>query len=111
LSLRNAKRFFHLQKCAIIYSTLPKGLAMDSKSILEILKEEIVPAEGCTEPIAIAYVCAKAAEILDDEIEKIKIEVSGNMIDEINRKINPNNVKYDVVNSFGKLMEIVGVAQ
>ena len=64
---------------------------MDSKSILEILKEEIVPAEGCTEPIAIAYVCAKAAEILDDEIEKIKIEVSGNMIKNVKSVLIPNS--------------------
>jgi len=30
-------------------------------------------------------------------------------IEEINRKINPQQVKYDVVTSYGKLMEIVGV--
>jgi len=42
------------------------------------------------------------------EIERIKIECARKFFDEINRKINPDNVKYDVVNSYSKLMEIVG---
>ncbi|MDH3349173.1 MAG: hypothetical protein OEM02_13870 [Desulfobulbaceae bacterium] len=42
------------------------------------------------------------------EIEKTKIECARKFFAEINRKVNPNNVKYDVVNSFGKLMELVG---
>ncbi|MDD6661581.1 MAG: hypothetical protein PUE72_07680 [Lachnospiraceae bacterium] len=33
------------------------------RSYVEILKEELVPALGCTEPIAIAYAAAKAAEV------------------------------------------------
>ena len=41
-------------------------------------------------------------------VEKTKIECARKFFDEINHKINPKNVKYDVVNSFGKLMEIVG---
>ena len=44
------------------------------------------------------------------EIEKTKIECARKFFDEINRKINPDNVKYDVVDSYGKLMELVGVA-
>ena len=36
------------------------------RSYIEILKEELVPALGCTEPIAIAYAAAKAAEILKE---------------------------------------------
>lgn len=43
------------------------------------------------------------------EIEKTKIECARKFFDEINRKIDLENVKYDVVDSFGKLMEIVGV--
>ena len=31
---------------------------------VEILRQELVPALGCTEPIAIAYACAKAREVL-----------------------------------------------
>ena len=43
------------------------------------------------------------------EVEKIRIKCARKFFDEINRKINPENVKYDVVDSFGKLMKIVGV--
>ncbi len=44
-------------------------------------------------------------------IEKTKIECARKFFDEVNQKINPENVKYDVVNSYGKLMEIVGVSK
>ena len=40
-------------------------------------------------------------------IEATKIECARKFFDEINRKYAPENVKYDVVNSFGKLMELV----
>ena len=42
-------------------------------------------------------------------IEHTKIECARKFFDEINRKIDPEHVKYDVVTSYGKLMEIVGV--
>ena len=42
------------------------------------------------------------------EIGKTKSECARKFFDEINRKINPENMKYDVVNSFSKLMDIVG---
>lgn len=48
--------------------------------IINILKEEIVPAEGCTEPIAIAYAAAKLAKILEEEVEEVEVYLSGNMI-------------------------------
>jgi type III restriction enzyme len=41
------------------------------------------------------------------EIEKIKIECARKFFSEFNRKINPDNVKYDVVNSNGVLMKII----
>jgi type III restriction enzyme len=43
------------------------------------------------------------------EIEKTKIECARKFFSEISRKIDPEHVKYDVVTSYGKLMEIVGV--
>ena len=42
-------------------------------------------------------------------IEHTKIECARKFFDEINRKIDPEHVKYDVVDSYGKLMEIVGM--
>ncbi|MDG5816459.1 DEAD/DEAH box helicase family protein [Chitinispirillales bacterium ANBcel5] len=41
-------------------------------------------------------------------IEEKKIECAKKFFEEINRKVDPEKVKYDVVNGFGKLMEIVG---
>ncbi|MCK5682351.1 restriction endonuclease subunit R, partial [bacterium] len=43
------------------------------------------------------------------EIERTKIECARKFFNKVNRKINLDKVKYDVVNSYGKLMEIVGV--
>ena len=47
---------------------------------LDILNSELVPALGCTEPIAIAYASAKARQVLGEFPEKIDICCSGNII-------------------------------
>ena len=49
-------------------------------SITELLAEELVPAMGCTEPIAIAYAAAKARDILGAFPESASIKVSGSII-------------------------------
>lgn len=41
------------------------------------------------------------------EIEKTKIQCARKFFDEMNRRYAPENVKYDVVDNFGRLMEIV----
>ena len=56
---------------------------MDQKhydDYLKILKEELVPAMGCTEPIAIAYAAALARKELGCIPDKVDIQVSGNII-------------------------------
>lgn len=57
---------------------------------LQILKEELVPAMGCTEPIAIAYGAAKARELLDTVPDKVVVEVSANIIKNVKSVIVPN---------------------
>ena len=47
---------------------------------IDILKEELLPAMGCTEPIALAYAAAKARQVLGRIPERIKLFVSGNII-------------------------------
>lgn len=47
---------------------------------VDILKEELVPAMGCTEPIAIAYAAATARDVLGAMPERCEIAVSGNII-------------------------------
>ena len=59
--------------------------------VIKILNEEIVPAEGCTEPIAIAYVAAKAAELLGKTPDSVKIYASGNIIKNVKSVVVPNS--------------------
>ena len=59
------------------------------KEYLEILKEELVPALGCTEPIAIAYGAAKAREILGTMPEAMTVWCSGNIIKNVKAVIVP----------------------
>jgi L-cysteine desulfidase len=47
---------------------------------IKILNEELVPAMGCTEPIAIAYASAKARAVLQDKPLRAVVTVSGNII-------------------------------
>ena len=47
---------------------------------LNLLKAELIPALGCTEPIAIAYASAKATEVLSSFPTKISVECSGNVL-------------------------------
>lgn len=48
--------------------------------IINILKNEVVPAMGCTEPVAVAFACAKSKQVLEDEsIRKIQVLVSPNI--------------------------------
>lgn len=54
-----------------------------------ILKQELVPAMGCTEPIAVAYAAAKAREILGRMPEQIIAQCSGNIIKNIKGVVVP----------------------
>lgn len=50
------------------------------QKFIDVLKEELVPAMGCTEPIAIAYCAAKARDVLGSMPERAEISVSGNIV-------------------------------
>lgn len=57
---------------------------------LDILHEELRPAMGCTEPIALAYAGAKARELLGRLPERVEANVSGNIIKNVKSVIVPN---------------------
>lgn len=57
---------------------------------LQILKEELAPALGCTEPIAIAYAAATARDVLGDFPSRVKIYCSGNIIKNVRSVVVPN---------------------
>lgn len=50
------------------------------ETYLQILKEELIPAFGCTEPIAIALAAASARQLLEGEVIEAKAVLSGNII-------------------------------
>lgn len=56
----------------------------------DILREELIPAMGCTEPIAIAFAAAKAREVLGDIPDSVKIDVSGNILKNVKSVVVPN---------------------
>ena len=56
----------------------------------QILKEELLPAMGCTEPIAVAYCAAKARAVLGAMPERVLVEASGNIIKNVKSVIVPN---------------------
>ncbi|MEG2116777.1 MAG: L-serine ammonia-lyase, iron-sulfur-dependent, subunit alpha [Clostridia bacterium] len=60
------------------------------KEMIDVLNEELVPALGCTEPIAIAYASAVARKALDDFPDKVEIAVSGNIIKNVKGVVVPN---------------------
>ncbi len=57
---------------------------------LDVLKEELVPAMGCTEPIAIAYAAAKAREVLGTIPDHVRVEASRNIIKNVKSAVVPN---------------------
>ena len=61
------------------------------EKVLKILEEEIVAAEGCTEPIALSYAAAKAKRILGTIPNKVDIFLSGNIIKNVKSVTIPNS--------------------
>lgn len=58
----------------------------------ELIKEELIPATGCTEPIAIAYASAKAREVLGSDPDKIIANLSSNIIKNANSVTVPSTM-------------------
>ena len=56
------------------------------QAYVQILKEELVPAMGCTEPIALAYAAAKAREVLGAVPDEVKVEASGSIIKNVKKR-------------------------
>ena len=60
------------------------------QAYLQILKEELIPAMGCTEPIAVAYAAAVARKTLGAVPERVCVGASGSMIKNVKSVIVPN---------------------
>ncbi len=57
---------------------------------VNILREELRPAMGCTEPIALAYAAARARQVLGAVPDKVRLFVSGNIIKNVKSVVVPN---------------------
>lgn len=80
-------------------------------SYTAILKSELVPALGCTEPIAIAYAAATARKVLGCMPEHMEISCSGNIIKNVAGVIVPNTNGLKGVNAAGIIGVIGGDAE
>lgn len=61
-----------------------------NEQYIQILREELIPALGCTEPIAIAYASARATKLLGKTPEHIVAKCSGNIIKNVKGVVVPN---------------------
>ncbi|MDD3478267.1 MAG: hypothetical protein PHP32_05275 [Candidatus Izemoplasmatales bacterium] len=66
------------------------------KEFFQILQEELVPALGCTEPIAIAFAGAKAKEVLGVFPKRILVRCSGSLLKNIKCVSVPNSSLHGV---------------
>jgi len=78
---------------------------------LEILREELVPALGCTEPIAIAFAAAKTKEVLGCLPETIIAECSGNIIKNVKGVIVPATKNMKGIETSAILGAVAGKAE
>lgn len=60
------------------------------QSYLQILREELVPAMGCTEPISLAYAAATARAQLGQLPQRVCVAVSGNILKNVKSVVVPN---------------------
>ncbi|MCM1026640.1 MAG: L-serine ammonia-lyase, iron-sulfur-dependent, subunit alpha [Roseburia sp.] len=60
------------------------------REFVEILKEELIPAMGCTEPIAVAYCAALARDQLGCMPERVEVKASANIIKNVKSVVVPN---------------------
>ncbi len=61
------------------------------QNFVTILREELVPALGCTEPIAVAYAAAKARDVLGVMPEHMTVHCSGNIVKNVKSVTVPNS--------------------
>lgn len=93
----------------VVYAKLPKGFFIPTPVGNYNPDWAIAFQEGAVKHVYfVAETKGSMSSMELREIEKTKIECARKFFEEINRKINLDNVKYDVVDSYGKLMEIVG---
>lgn len=77
---------------------------------VSILRNELIPALGCTEPIAIAYASAKARQVLGRMPERLELWCSGNIIKNVKGVVVPNSGGLQGIDVAGILGVVGGCA-
>ncbi len=108
----NIERAFvkELDTCSevVVYAKLPRGFLIPTPVGDYNPDWAITFKEGAVKHVYfVAETKGSMSSMVLNEIEKTKIKCARKFFDEINKKYAPENVRYDVVNSFGKLMELV----
>ena len=60
------------------------------QDLVAILHKELIPAMGCTEPVAVAYSAALARELLGGVPERLEVNASGNLVKNVKSVVVPN---------------------
>ena len=81
------------------------------ENYLKILEQELVPALGCTEPIAIAFAAAKARAVLGCFPEKLKLYCSGNIVKNVMGVTVPNSDGLRGIDVAGALGAVCGLEE
>lgn len=92
----------------VVYAKLPRGFLIPTPVGDYNPDWAVSFKEGTVKHVYfVAETKGSMSSMVLNEIEKTKVKCARKFFDEINKKYAPENVKYDVVNSFGKLMELV----
>lgn len=78
---------------------------------IQILREELIPAMGCTEPIAIAYAASKAKKVLGEIPKEVEVKVSNNIIKNVKSVIVPNTDGYKGIEAAAAIGIVAGDAE
>lgn len=92
----------------VVYAKLPRGFLIPTPVGDYNPDWAISFKEGAVKHIYFVAETKGSMSSMDlREIEKTKIQCARKFFEQMNRRFAPENVKYDVVDSFGKLMEVV----
>lgn len=80
------------------------------REYIKVIKSELVPALGCTEPIAIAFAAAKVTEVLGKVPESLEVKCSGNIIKNVKGVVVPNSGNHRGIATAATLGAIAGNA-
>ncbi len=96
------------EKDVVVYAKLPRGFLIPTPVGDYNPDWAISFKEGAVKHVYfVAETKGSMSSMELREIEKTKIKCARKFFDDINKKFAPEQVKYDVVDSFGKLMELL----